>query len=45
MAILNTYVWPNSEIAGTYNGEVAFLKSWLQKRIAWIDANVQTLQN
>ncbi len=36
--ILNTYVWPNSEISGSYVGETAYLKQWLQKRVAWIDA-------
>lgn len=43
--ILSIYVWPNSEVAGSYAGEVAFLKNWLRQRIAWIDANIQSLQN
>ncbi len=36
--ILGEYVWPNSEVAGSYQGEVDFLNSWLTQRIAWLDA-------
>jgi len=35
--ILGEYVWPNSEVANTYQGEVTFLKSWITQRIAWMD--------
>jgi hypothetical protein len=35
--ILGESVWPNSEVANTYQGEVAFLKSWITQRIAWMD--------
>lgn len=35
--ILGQYVWPNSEVAGSYQGEVAFLKSWITQRIAWMN--------
>jgi hypothetical protein len=35
--ILGEYVWPNSEVANTYPGEVTFLKSWITQRIAWMD--------
>ena len=35
--IIDRAVWPNSEVAGTYAGEVAFLKSWLTQRIAYLD--------
>lgn len=33
----------NSQVAGSYAGEIDFLKSWLSQRIAWIDANLNTL--
>ncbi|WP_158748239.1 CotH kinase family protein [Acidobacterium sp. S8] len=36
--ILGVAVWPNSEVAGSYQGEVDFLKSWLTQRIAWMDS-------
>ncbi len=35
--ILQEEVWPNSEVAGTYQGEVNFLKSWITQRIAYLD--------
>ncbi len=35
--ILGEYVWPNSEAAGSYQGEIDFLNSWLTQRIAWLD--------
>ena len=38
--ILNTYVWPNYVVTGSYAGEVAYLKTWLQTRISWIDAQL-----
>jgi hypothetical protein len=34
---LGQYVWPNSEVAGSYQGEVTFPNSWLTTRIAWLD--------
>ena len=36
--ILGEAVWPNSEVAGSYQGEVNFLKSWVTQRIAWMDS-------
>lgn len=36
--ILNQYVWPNPQIAGSYGGEVAYLKNWLDIRVNWIDS-------
>jgi hypothetical protein len=38
--ILNTAVWPNSQVAGSYQGEVNYLKEWLQIRVNWMDANL-----
>ena len=29
--ILNTYVWPNQVVTGSYKGEVSWLKDWLKK--------------
>jgi len=36
--ILGELVWPNSECAGSYQGEVDFLKSWLTQRLVWMDS-------
>lgn len=38
--ILGHYVWPNSFIGNTYQQEVDFLKTWLNQRLAWMDANM-----
>jgi hypothetical protein len=38
--ILGQYVVPNAEVAGSYQGEVNYLKSWLTQRIAWMDSQL-----
>lgn len=38
--ILGNYVWPNNFIGQTYQEEVDYLKTWLQDRTAWMDANM-----
>ncbi len=35
--ILNTHVWPNPQVAGSYEGEITYLKNWLGDRVKWID--------
>ncbi len=37
---LDTYVWPNSVVLGSYPAEVTYLNDWLQKRIVWMDKNI-----
>lgn len=41
--ILNTYVWPNQFVMGTYDKEVTQLKNWLSARINWLDAEINKL--
>jgi len=36
--ILDQYVWPNAVVTGSYEGEVQYLRDWLETRIAWMDA-------
>jgi CotH kinase protein len=38
--ILGQYVEPNAEVAGSYQGEVNYLKTWLTERIAWMDSQL-----
>ncbi|MBX9850376.1 MAG: CotH kinase family protein, partial [Cytophagaceae bacterium] len=39
--ILGTYVWPNPwPQPATYAGEVQELKTWIQNRLNWLDANI-----
>ena len=33
----NVWVWPNYHVANSFADEVAWLKRWLQDRIAWMD--------
>lgn len=35
--ILNTSVWPNVVVKGTYAGEVEYLKDYYMKRFRWLD--------
>lgn len=35
--ILNTYVWPNNWVAGSYDNEIDSLKNWIQQRLFWLD--------
>lgn len=41
--ILNTYVWPNNYIGGTYENEVNYLKDWISDRIDWLDDQIATI--
>jgi hypothetical protein len=36
--ILESHVWPNYRVPGSYGGELDYLRSWLNTRIAWMDA-------
>ena len=36
--ILETHVWPNFTVPGSYAGEIDYLETWLTARIAWMDA-------
>ncbi len=38
--ILNTEVWPNRIVTGSYNGEVSELSNWLNKRYNWLNSNI-----
>ncbi|MBN2041089.1 MAG: CotH kinase family protein [Spirochaetes bacterium] len=39
--ILNTWVWPNKIVTGSYEGEIDYLKSWLENRLDWLDSQYQ----
>lgn len=39
--ILNQYVWPNAEVAGSYKGEIDYLKSYFTKRMNWMDGELK----
>jgi CotH kinase protein len=41
--VLDRVIWPNPRARGSYNAEVRFLRSWLNRRIRWIDRNIGRL--
>jgi len=41
--ILNSYVWPNSDIRGTYFAEVSFLRNWIASRRVWLSGEFYNL--
>ena len=43
--ILNTYVWPNNYVGGTYANELTYLKNWLRDRITWMDGQIQPIND
>lgn len=36
-SILNTYIWPNNIVGGSYQAEIEYLKSWIVSRLNWLD--------
>lgn len=40
---LGTYIWPNYLIGNTYDDEINNLKSWLENRVAWLDAEIENM--
>ncbi len=42
--ILNSYVWPNPNIGGSYQAEIDYLKSWVNDRIDWLDEQIEAIE-
>ena len=38
--ILNKYMWPNYYIGVTYTDEITYLKDWINKRLIWMDSQI-----
>ena len=38
--VLGKYVWPNPYVGQTYGDELKYLRTWIQQRAAWLDANM-----
>ena len=41
--VLSRRIWPNPVARGSYRAEVRFLRTWLNRRITWIDRNIGRL--
>ena len=42
--ILNTHVWPNVVVTGSYQGEIDYLKSFYSSRFNWLDGRINVPQ-
>ena len=42
--VLNSYVWPNNYVGGTYDNEVNYLKNWVSSRIDWLDLQIDKIE-
>lgn len=42
--ILNTHVWPNVVVTGSYQGEIDYLKSFYTTRFNWLDDRINVPQ-
>ena len=40
--ILDTHIWPNFSVEGSYAREVQRLKDWVSARLIWLDENLAT---
>ncbi|MFN3588667.1 MAG: CotH kinase family protein [Spirosomataceae bacterium] len=38
--VLGTYVWPNEFIGKTHKEELDYMKSWISKRLTWLDGQI-----
>ena len=38
--ILNSYIWPNAVVTGSFDSELDYLKSWIADRHNWLDINM-----
>jgi hypothetical protein len=41
--ILNTYIWPNVFVEGSYEQHIDFMKDWVIERAQWIDQNISEI--
>ena len=41
--ILNSYVWPNNFVGGSYAAEIDYLKTWISTRLSWLDQAIDQI--
>lgn len=41
--VLDTYIWPNNFVGGSYDEELEYLTNWIEDRLAWLDAEIGQL--
>jgi hypothetical protein len=42
--VLNSYVWPNKYIGGSYQNEIYYLRTWIDRRINWMDSQINAIE-
>lgn len=42
--ILNSHVWPNNNVGGSYANEVYYLRTWVNSRINWLDSQIDAIE-
>ena len=40
--VLETRIFTEPQLAGSYSGEVSYMKNWLTARIAWMDSQINS---
>ncbi len=41
--VFGMYIWPNNFVGADYNEEEAYLREWLNNRVLWLDAAINSL--
>lgn len=41
--VLGTYVWPNNFVGAIYEQETDYLRTWVENRLTWLDAEISAL--
>ncbi|MEZ0541726.1 CotH kinase family protein [Fibrella arboris] len=39
--VIGVYVWPNGYVGASYDQETAYLKTWINQRLSWMDAAIE----
>lgn len=42
--VLESYVWPNKYIGGSFQNEIMYLKTWISNRINWMDLQINAIE-
>ncbi len=42
--VLHSYVWPNKYIGGSFQNEINYLKTWIDRRINWLDSRIDAIE-
>lgn len=42
--VLNSWVWPNNYVGGSYSNEVNYMYNWIAQRIDWIDEQIDAIE-